>query len=145
MLKKKKILLIEHKNYIGGRYSVLSEVGMVPAYFMGLKIKFFRKNLLSFFKSKKKNFLIDNVSKLTHIYKTKKINSIILLNYAPEVNNFLYWLQQLIAESLGKKGKGIIPIVSPAPKDHHSLMQLYLDGPKAVSYTHLTLPTTPYV
>ena len=103
---------------------------MVPAYFMGLKIKFFRKNLLSFFKSKKKNFLIDNVSKLTHIYKTKKINSIILLNYAPEVNNFLYWLQQLIAESLGKKGKGIIPIVSPAPKDHHSLMQLYLDGPK---------------
>lgn len=128
--KKKKILLIEHKNYIGGRYSVLSEVGMVPAYFMGLKIKFFRKNLLSFFKSKKKNFLIDNVSKLTHIYKTKKINSIILLNYAPEVNNFLYWLQQLIAESLGKKGKGIIPIVSPAPKDHHSLMQLYLDGPK---------------
>jgi glucose-6-phosphate isomerase len=53
-----------------------------------------------------------------------------MLNYAPEINNFLYWCQQLIAESLGKKGKGIIPIISQAPKDHHSLMQLYLDGPK---------------
>ena len=127
---KKNILLIEHKNYIGGRYSVLSEVGMIPAYFMGLKINHFRKNLLSFFKSKKKDFLIDTATKLSHIYKSKKINSIILLNYAPEVNNFLYWCQQLIAESLGKKGKGIMPIVSAAPKDHHSLMQLYLDGPK---------------
>jgi glucose-6-phosphate isomerase len=35
-----------------------------------------------------------------------------------------------MAESLGKKGKGILPVVSPAPRDHHSLLQLYLDGPK---------------
>ena len=53
-----------------------------------------------------------------------------MLNYAPEVNNFLYWCQQLVAESLGKKGMGILPVISPAPRDHHSLMQLYLDGPK---------------
>ena len=53
-----------------------------------------------------------------------------MLNYAPEVNNFLYWCQQLIAESLGKKGMGILPVISSAPRDHHSLMQLYLDGPK---------------
>ena len=53
-----------------------------------------------------------------------------MLNYAPEVDEFLYWCQQLIAESLGKKGKGILPIVSPAPRDHHSLLQLYLDGPR---------------
>ena len=53
-----------------------------------------------------------------------------MLNYAPEVNDFLYWCQQLIAESLGKKGRGMLPVVSPSPRDHHSLMQLYLDGPK---------------
>ena len=128
--KNNKILHVEHKSYIGGRYAVLSEVGMVPSYFMGLKINYFRKKLLIFFKSKKKNILIDNVIKLSHIYRYKKINSIILLNYAPEVEKFLYWLQQLIAESLGKKGKGILPIVSSAPRDHHSLLQLYLDGPK---------------
>ena len=128
--KRKKILHISHKDYIGGRYSVLSEVGMIPAYFMGLKINHFRKNLLNYFKLKKRKLLIDNVIKLAHIYKYKKINTIILLNYAPEVNEFLYWCQQLIAESLGKKGKGILPVVSQAPRDHHSLLQLYLDGPK---------------
>ena len=128
--KDKKILHIIHKDYIGGRYSILSEVGMIPAYFMGLKIKNFRKNLLDFFKSKEKISLINNVIKLTSIYRYGKINSIILLNYAPEVNEFLYWYQQLIAESLGKKGRGILPVVSIAPRDHHSLLQLYLDGPK---------------
>ena len=128
--KNKKILVIEHKDYIGGRYSVLSEVGMIPAYFMGLKIKSFRKNLLSFFNSKEKNLFLNSIIKLSHIYKSKKINSIILLNYSPEINAFLYWCQQLIAESLGKKGKGLLPVISPAPRDHHSLMQLYLDGPK---------------
>jgi len=128
--KKKKILHFYHRDYISGRYSVLSEVGMIPAYFMGLKVEKFRKNLFGFLKSRKKNLLLDNVVKLSHIYRYKKINSIILLNYAPEINNFLYWSQQLIAESLGKKGKGILPVVSSAPKDHHSLMQLYLEGSK---------------
>ena len=103
---------------------------MIPAYFMGLKINYLRKNLLGFFKSKEKNLFLDNIVKLTQIYKHKKFNSIIMLNYSPEVDNFLSWCQQLIAESLGKKGEGMLPIISSAPRDHHSLMQLYLDGPK---------------
>ena len=53
-----------------------------------------------------------------------------MLNYCQGLEHFLLWCQQLIAESLGKKGKGIMPIVSVAPRDHHSLLQLYLDGPK---------------
>ena len=97
---------------------------------MGLKINSFRKNLLDFLKSKEKILFLDNIIKLAQTYKHKKINSIIMLNYSPEVNNFLFWCQQLIAESLGKKGKGMMPIISTAPRDHHSLMQLYLDGPK---------------
>ena len=128
--KKKNILRIKHKDYIGGRYSVLSEVGMIPAYFMGLKVVNFRDNLLTFFSLKKNLILIESVIKLAHIYNSKKIKSIILLNYAPQLNEFLYWCQQLMAESLGKKGKGILPVISTAPRDHHSLMQLYLDGPK---------------
>ena len=128
--KNKKILQIDHKSYISGRYSVFSEVGMLPAYFMDLKINSFRKNLLSFFKSKKNFILYDSIIKLSHIYNLKKIKSIIFLNYAPQLNEFLYWCQQLLAESLGKEGKGILPVVSPAPRDHHSLLQLYLDGPK---------------
>ena len=66
--------------------------------------------------------------------KKKKFNSIIL-NYDEKSNNLFKWYQQLVAESLGKKGKGILPVVSCMPKDNHSLMQLYLDGPKNNFFT----------
>ena len=128
--KRFKILQIHHKNYIGGRYSVLSEVGMLPAIIMGLNINKLRKNLINNFKSNLKNVLSKNVAKISQIYSKNSFNSIVLLSYCSELNEFLYWYQQLIAESLGKKQKGLIPIVSLAPKDNHSLLQLYLDGPK---------------
>tara|TARA_B100000767_G_C19759153_1_gene534332 strand:+ start:1192 stop:2409 length:1218 start_codon:yes stop_codon:yes gene_type:complete len=128
--KKKKILTIEHKNFIGGRYSVLSEVGMVPAYLMGLSISKIRKNLLFFMKKSQRLFLAKSISKISQIYLSKKINSVIFFNYCPELDNFVFWCQQLIAESLGKKKRGLMPVFSPAPKDHHSMLQLYLDGPQ---------------
>jgi len=71
--------------------------------------------------------------------KKKKINSIIL-NYDEKAQSLFNWYQQLIAESLGKKGKGLLPIISTLPKDNHSVMQLYLDGFKnnffTFFYTH---------
>ena len=127
---KLKLHHIEHKNYIGGRYSVLSEVGMVPAYLMGLNIKRIRQNLLNHFKTKNKKFLKESSITLTNLLQNNKFKDLILFNYAPKLDKFLYWYQQLIAESLGKKGKGFLPLISTAPKDHHSLLQLYLDGPR---------------
>ena len=126
--------IINHNNFIGGRYSVLSEVGMLPAELMGLDANKFKQlnNLI-----KNKNFvnsLISNVSSTLLFIKNKKFNSIIL-NYDSSANNLFLWYQQLIAESLGKKGKGILPIISLMPKDNHSLMQLYLDGPKNNFFT----------
>ena len=64
----------------------------------------------------------------------KKTNSIIL-NYDENSQDLFYWYQQLIAESLGKKSQGILPIVSLMPKDNHSLMQLYLDGSRNNFFT----------
>ncbi len=130
MAKKMKLFHIEHKSYIGGRYSVLSEVGLVPAYLMGVNISKLREKLLNHFRGKNKFYLKDNSTKLAKILQKKKLKTIIFFNYVPQLNQFLYWNQQLIAESLGKKGKGFLPIISPAPKDHHSLLQLYLDGPE---------------
>ena len=124
------IFYIEHKKFIGGRFSVLSEVGIVPAYFMGINILKIRKNLSKFLKGQDKNYLKDSSIKLAYLIKKKSFKNIVFLNYTPEVEKFLYWCQQLIAESLGKKGKGFFPVVSSVPKDHHSLLQLYLDGPK---------------
>ena len=128
--KKFNLFHIEHKKNIGGRYSVLSEVGIIPAYLMGVNIFKLRSNLLNFFKKINKLFIKNQTLKLTNIMNSKKINNLIFLNYSPELKNFLFWCQQLIAESLGKKNLGFLPVVSSAPKDHHSLLQLYLDGPK---------------
>ena len=126
--------IIEHKNFIGGRYSVLSETSMFPAALMGLSLKKF-KNLKIMIKNK--NFvssLIQNVACIYTLYK-KKINNSVLLSYDSSLNDLGYWYQQLTAESLGKKGKGINPTLSFGPKDHHSLLQLYLDGPKDKFFT----------
>tara|TARA_B100000780_G_scaffold57682_1_gene36676 strand:- start:66 stop:1217 length:1152 start_codon:yes stop_codon:yes gene_type:complete len=134
LAKKLKAEIIHHNNFIGGRYSVLSEVGMLPAELMGLNEKNF-KQLNSLIKNK--NFiksLISSVNSTLHFIKKKKFNSIIL-NYDSRAENLFRWYQQLVAESLGKKGTGLFPIISNMPKDNHSLMQLYLDGPKNNFFT----------
>ena len=134
LAKKLKSEVVFHNNYIGGRYSVLSEVGMLPAELMGLKESQFKKydNLI---KNKKfLNALISSVSNILNYSKKGKTNSIIL-NYDENSSDLFYWYQQLVAESLGKKGKGVLPIISNLPKDNHSLMQLYLAGPKNNFFT----------
>jgi len=134
LAEKLKAEIIYHNNYIGGRYSVLSEVGMLPAELMGLDTKKFKQiNYLV----KNKNFinlLTKNVSSTLYFLKQKKFNSIIL-NYDEKSYNLFRWYQQLVAESLGKNGNGILPVISSMPKDNHSLMQLYLDGPKNNFFT----------
>ncbi len=134
LAKKLKAEIVEHKNYIGGRYSVLSEVGMLPAQLLGLnEAKFKRLNYLI----KNKSFLnslINNVSFIYRCVSNGKKNSVIL-NYDEASENLFKWYQQLTAESLGKKNKGIFPIISLMPKDNHSLLQLYLDGPKNNFFT----------
>ncbi len=134
LAKKLKAEIIEHKNYIGGRYSVLSEVGMLPAQLLGLhEAKFKRFNNLI----KNKSFLnslVNNVSFISKCISEGKKNSVIL-NYDEGSENLFKWYQQLTAESLGKKNKGVFPIISSMPKDNHSLLQLYLDGPKNSFFT----------
>ena len=134
LAQKLKSEIIHHNNFIGGRYSVLSEVGMLPAELMGLKTNDFKQynNLIKnkFFL----NTLITNVQSTLNYIKNKKYNSIII-NYDKNSQNLFYWYQQLIAESLGKNSKGLLPIVSLMPKDNHSVMQLYLDGFKNNFYT----------
>ena len=126
--------IIEHKDFIGGRYSVLSEVGMFPAALMNLNINKF-KNLKKLINNKYfVRSLINNVSSI-YALNQRGIKNSVILNYDSQLNNLSLWHQQLVAESLGKKGKGVTPIVSACPKDHHSLLQLYLDGPKDKFFT----------
>ncbi len=134
LAKKLKSEVVHHNNFIGGRYSVLSEVGMLPAELMGFKPnKFRRLNHLV----KDKNFvnnLVSNVSSTLGLIKKKKLNSIIL-NYDEKSTDLFNWYQQLLAESLGKKGMGLLPFISSMPRDNHSLMQYYLEGTKNNFFT----------
>ena len=128
--------IIGHKEFIGGRYSVLSESGMFPVALMGLNLMKF-KNLKTLIKNK--DFVSSLIQNVAGIYtlQLNRINNSVILNYDSSLNDLGYWYQQLIAESLGKQGKGINPILSFGPKDHHSLLQLYLDGPKDKFFTFI--------
>ncbi len=130
--------IIEHKNFIGGRYSVLSEVGMLPAELMGLNEKKFKQFNVLIKNKPFLNQLIQNVGSTLDLVKKDKYISVIL-NYDAKSDNLFKWYQQLIAESLGKKSKGILPLISLMPKDNHSLMQFYLDGPKKNFYTFFSV------
>ena len=139
LAEKLKSEIIYHNNFIGGRYSVLSEVGMLPAELMGLNTSKFKK-LNSLINNKVfYNHLVNNVASIYFLLKKKKFNSIIL-NYDEKSNNLFNWYQQLTAKSLGKKKKGLLPVISKMPKDNHSVMQLYLDGTEnnffTFFYTH---------
>ena len=134
LAQKLKTEIVHHNNFIGGRYSVLSEVGMLPAELMGLNSTKF-KQLNNLIKNKKFiDALVINVNNSLYFLKKKKFNSIIL-NYDESSESLFRWYQQLMSESLGKKGNGILPTISLMPKDNHSVMQLYLDGPKNNFFT----------
>jgi len=126
--------IIEHKKFVGGRYSVLSEVGMLPAFLMGLEIKKF-KNFEKLIKNKK--FISCLIHDAASIYtlNNKSIKKSVFISYDSKLYDLSYWYQQLVGESLGKLNKGITPIISIGPKDNHSLLQLYLDGPKDKFFT----------
>ena len=126
--------VIDHKNFIGGRFSVLSEVGMLPAQLMGLNDNKFKKFNDLITNKKFLNDLIKNVLTIYKLTKLKKNNSVIL-NYDPYSEDFFKWYQQLVSESLGKNSKGIFPIISSMPKDNHSILQLYLSGFNSNFYT----------
>jgi len=126
--------VIEYKDFIGGRYSVLSEAGMFPAALMNLNITKF-KNLRKLIRNK--YFISSLIKSVSSIYTLNQqgVKNSVILNYDSRLNDLCLWYQQLVGESLGKEGKGVTPIVSMCPKDHHSLLQLYLDGPQDKFFT----------
>ena len=134
LAEKLKAEIVDHNNFIGGRYSVLSEVGMLPAELMGLNTNNF-KQLNVLIKNKKFfDSLVNNVASIFFLIKKKRYNSVII-NYDEKSESLFNWYQQLVAESLGKKKKGILPVISKMPRDNHSVMQYYLEGSQKNLFT----------
>ena len=142
--KKRRIPTIYHDKFVGGRFSILSKTGIVLFILMGLgKRKYFYK--FSEIILNNKNFIkfSRGIQATSKYFLSKKYKSLICLNYSQDLNDCVYWFQQLFAESLGKKNKGLLPVLSEAPKDHHSLLQLYLDGQKIKFFIYSTKKIKP--
>ena len=130
--KKNNLMFFEHNINLSGRYSVLSEVGLLM---FNLDYKKIIQGIDSVLKKGLNKNLISNAATLLTLIKKSKIDTHVSLIYSHNLLSYGYWHQQLLAESIGKKGKDFTPIISECPKDHHSIMQLYLDGKKNKFFT----------
>ena len=133
-----KCTIFKHEKDIGGRYSIFSNVGMVPAIIAGLDVRKIYSGALDIIS--KKNY--DDLLKLANYFAYQKTNpnlSIsVLMTYSDALFYFGKWYLQLWAESIGKKGKGLTAIHAMGTTDQHSQLQLYLDGPKDKFFTIMT-------
>ena len=124
--------VIDLDKNLSGRFSAFSPIGLLPAAISGLKVENITKGALSLLNKylKKQQIIPSEGAALHYAAQNSKINITVLLTYTERLRNFGYWHEQLIAESLGKKNKGFTPIHSMGATDQHSLLQLFLEGPK---------------
>ena len=137
--------VLPHDPDVGGRFSVLSLVGLLPALLLGLDAAAVRRGAREVLEAALDADDIAtagpaigaavNVGLLRH----RGINQAVLLAYAEALRPFALWYRQLWAESLGKNGHGTTPIDALGPVDQHSQLQMYLEGPSDKLFTVLTL------
>lgn len=124
--------VLEIPKNVGGRYSVLSSVGLFPLAMLGVDIKSLLKGAADITKSCLNKKVASNpaaISAAIHYYHYKKNKCISnLFLFSSELESIGKWYRQLVAESLGKNGKGFTPIYSVGSTDLHSMLQLYLGG-----------------
>ena len=131
--KKNNLQVIHHNKKIGGRFSVFSETAMILFDFDSDTISNSAQSIV--LKLTGKNLEDDtnpvvNAAVILTLQERYGINYNINLLYDYTLKNYSYWFHQLFAESLGKNEKALTPMTSICPKDHHSLMQLFIDGSK---------------
>ena len=131
--KKNNLQIIHHNKKIGGRFSVFSETAMILFDFDPDKISNSAQSVV--LKLTENNLEDDtnpavNAAVILTLQERYGINYNINLLYDYTLKNYSYWFHQLFAESLGKNKKALTPMTSICPKDHHSLMQLFIDGSK---------------
>ena len=139
--------ILDHDPKVGGRFSSLSLVGMLPAMIAGLDVEAVREGAAS---------VLDPVLRANDtqgmapalgaavsvgLAREKGINISVLMPYVDRLNTFAYWYRQIWAESLGKDGMGTTPAVALGTVDQHSQVQLYLGGPVDKLFTFLIQDT----
>jgi glucose-6-phosphate isomerase len=132
--------IIEHDKDIGGRYSCLTPVSLIAAAFYNIKIADYLDGaevLINNFLDSRSDIIANGVYFLQQCQK-RHLNTQVFMPYLGRLYHFNYWYNQLFAESIGKQNKGITPLKAIGSTDQHSILQLFLDGPKDKSFTFLT-------
>jgi glucose-6-phosphate isomerase len=139
--------ILDHPTGVGGRYSVLTTVGMLPALLMGLDAEALRKGASDTLATVLSGASAKDVPTATGaalhhaLSREGHLRETVLWSYADRLKTFGPWWRQLWAESLGKNGKGSTPVAALGPVDQHSQLQLFLDGPGDALYTMLSTDT----
>jgi glucose-6-phosphate isomerase len=143
LLEPEGVRFLDHHAGIGGRYSVLTNVGLLPAAAMGLDIAAIRQGAAEAYEpfrngtdAKYTPAALGAALNIATILEGKGIA--VTMAYADRLERFTRWWVQLWAESVGKDGKGSQPVAAIGPVDQHSQMQLYLGGPNNKLFTVLT-------
>ena len=138
-------VILDHPTDVGGRFSVLTNVGMLPVAVAGLSPQKFREGcavtLENVTKSPETCAATVGAALLHTLASHKGVTQTLLMPYAESLRAFTRWHGQLWAESLGKNGLGTTPIRAVGPVDQHSQMQLFLDGPNDKFCTIITVPS----
>jgi glucose-6-phosphate isomerase len=138
--------ILDHPIGIGGRYSVLSAVGLFPALLMGLDAGAVRAGAKAVIEAARAEANAERspaAGAALHLALIREhgLRDSVLWSYADRLGTFGAWWRQLWAESLGKGGQGTTPIAAIGPVDQHSRLQLYLDGPGGALFTLISLAT----
>ena len=145
LLGKFRVSMLDHDAGVGGRYSALTNVGLLPAAFLGLDIAAVREGAgiaLAPVLAKKPAMQVPSAvgAALSVALSESKGKSIsVLMAYCDRLQRFTHWYVQLWAESLGKKGKGTTPLAALGPVDQHSQLQLFIGGPRDKLFTVITV------
>lgn len=139
-----KVPTLDHDPAIGGRFSVLTNVGLLPAAVLGLDIEAVRAGaagalapVLDGRPAAEVSPAVGAALAVTLADKGKRIA--VMMPYADRLERFTRWYIQLWAESLGKAGKGTTPLAALGPVDQHSQLQLFIAGPRDKLFTIITV------
>lgn len=140
LLEPEGVSFLEHDTGVGGRYSGLTNVGLLPAAILGLTVEQFRQGageaLNSFLSDPQSPSVLGAALNIAASSEGKNIT--VIKAYSDRLERFTKWWVQLWAESIGKDGKGTQPVAAIGPVDQHSQLQLYLAGPQDKLFTIMT-------
>jgi glucose-6-phosphate isomerase len=135
--------ILDHDPGVGGRYSVLTNVGLLPAAVAGLDIAALRRGaaaaLAPVLAGAPPGEVAAAVGAALNVAMATTKPIAVMMAYADRLERFTRWYVQLWAESLGKEGKGTTPIAALGPVDQHSQLQLFIGGPRDKLFTVITV------